>query len=81
MKKWTRYLCLLLSLVMCLTLAACASKEDKAFDEANALLEAGDYEGAIAAFSAIGRYQEISAKIAEATQLLDESNAGFLYGT
>lgn len=76
-----KLLALLLALSMVLGLAACASQEDKAFEEANALLEAGDYDGAIAAFSAIGRYQEISAKIDEAIQLRNEVNAGFLIGT
>lgn len=76
---------LLLALVMLLSLAACSSEPEKsgeelAFEAANALLESGDYEGAIAAFSQIGMYQQISAKIQEAQDLLDASNAGFLYG-
>ena len=81
MKNWNKIVSLLLAIAMCLSLAACASKDDKAFEEANALLEAGDYDGAIAAFSAIGRYQEISSKIEEATKLREEANAGFLFGT
>jgi len=80
MKKLARIICLVLACVLCLSLAACASQEDKDFEAANALLEAGDYDGAIAAFSAIGRYQEISDKIAEAVQLRDEANGGFLVG-
>lgn len=81
MKNIIRFLCLLMVLLLSISLTACASAEDKAFDEANALLEAGDYDGAIAAFSAIGRYQEISEKIEQAQQLRDEKNAGFLFGT
>ncbi len=71
---------LILALVMCLSLAACASEEDKAFEAANALLEAGDYDGAIAAFTAIGRYQEITDKIAQAKQMKSDAEMGFLYG-
>lgn len=69
MKNIKRFLSLMLALVMCLAMTACASEEDKAFEAADALLAAGDYEGAIAAFSSIGRYQEISEKIAAAEQL------------
>ena len=38
MKNLRTYICLLLALVLCLSLAAC-SKEDKAFEEANALFD------------------------------------------
>ncbi len=72
---------LILAMLVCLGGFACASEEDEAFNAACALLEAGDYDGAIAAFSSIGRYQEIAAKIAEAQSLKDAQNAGFLYGT
>ena len=72
MKKTLRMLlCLVMALVLCIGLCACASEEDKAFEAANALLEAGDYDGAIAAFSAIGRYQEISAKIDRMELIVD----------
>ena len=70
---------MLLLAVFCLSMAACSSV-DKEFEAADALLQAGDYEAAIAAFSAIGRYEEISAKIQEAEKLKDEANAGFLFG-
>lgn len=80
MKRTKQLLCLLLCAVLCLSLAACASEEDKAFEEACALLEAGDYDGALAILPTIGRYQEISAKIAEAEKMRDEANAGFLFG-
>lgn len=80
MKLFKHVLSLLLALVLALSLCACTSAEDKAFEEADALLAAGDYEGAIAAFSAIGRYQEISTKIAEAEKLQNEANMGFLFG-
>ena len=72
MKNTKRLLSLILALVLCLSLAACASEEDKAFEAADALLAAGDYEGAIAAFSAIGRYQEISDKIYKAEMMRAE---------
>ena len=79
MKKHIRVLSLILALSLCLSMAACSS-DDKAFEEADALLAAGDYDGAIAAFSAIGRYEEISAKIAEAEKLRNDANMGFLFG-
>lgn len=76
---------LLLALVMLLSLAACSSEPEKsgeelAFEAANALLESGDYEGAIAAFSQIGMYQQISAKIQEAQAALDAQSTAFLQG-
>ena len=71
---------MLLLAAFCLSMAACSSV-DKEFESADALLQAGDYDGAIAAFSAIGRYEEINSKIQEAEKLRDEANAGFLYGT
>ena len=80
MKKHIRILSVILALSLCVSMAACSS-DDKAFEEADALLTAGDYDGAIAAFSAIGRYEEISAKIAEAEKLRNEANMGFLFGT
>ena len=91
MKHTKRLLSLILAMALCLAMSACSSAEEKeaaalklaenaAFAEAEALLAAGDYEGAIAAFSAIGRYQEISDKIAEAEKLRNESNMGFLFG-
>lgn len=73
MKNAKRFLTLILALVMCLAMTACASEEDKAFEAADALLAAGDYEGAIAAFSSIGRYAEISEKIYEAEMLRMEA--------
>lgn len=87
MKNIKRFLTLILALVMCLAMTSCASEEDKAFEAADALLAAGDYEGAIAAFSSIGRYAEISEKIYEAEMLRIEAerlagaaNAEPLYG-
>ncbi len=71
---------LILVMLMCLSGFACASEERAEFDAACALLEAGDYDGAIAAFTSIGLYQEISEKLAEAKRLKDEQSAGFLYG-
>ena len=73
MNHTKRFLALILALTLCLSLTACTSAEDKAFEAADALLAAGDYEGAIAAFSSIGRYQEITEKIAEAEKLHQEA--------
>lgn len=105
---------LLLAIAIILTMTGCASEDSKAMDAANALLEAGDYAGAIEAYGAISSYQDVSAqiaaaadglikageyekamellssvngyqviadKMAEAEKLLQEQNAGFLYGT
>lgn len=78
-----------LLLVLVLSLCACGEAapqettvdpEVKAFQDAEALLEAGEYEAAIAAFSAIGNYQQIADKIAEAETLLDKQRNSFLYG-
>lgn len=89
MKFTVKILCLLLAAMLCVSMAGCTIwdareetifEEEEAFEAANALLEAGEYEEAIAAFKAIGRYQEISGKIAEAQELMDEENAGFLFG-
>lgn len=73
MRNTKRLLSLILALVMCLAMTACASEEEKAFEAADALLAAGDYEGAIDAFSSIPSYQEISAKIEEAEKLRMEA--------
>ncbi len=53
----------------------------EAFTAAQALLDAGEYEAAIEAFSSIGLYSQISDKISEAEQKLNEQNCGFLFGT
>lgn len=74
-----KFVSILLLAAFCLSMAACSSV-DKEFEAADALLQAGDYEGAIAAFSSIGRYQEIKAKLNEAEKLLREANYGFLFG-
>jgi hypothetical protein len=76
MKK--RFLTVVILVLFCLT--GCASAEERAFEEAGALMEDGDYEAAIEAFSEIGMYRKISRKIGEAQALLEEENTEFLYG-
>lgn len=76
MKK--RILSIVILVLFCL--AGCASAEERAFEEACALLEDGDYEAAIEAFSEIGMYRQISDKIEEAQELLEEENTEFLLG-
>ena len=76
MKK--RFLTVVILVLFCL--AGCASAEERAFEEACALMERGDYEAAIETFSEIGIYREISDKIEEAQELLEEENTEFLLG-
>lgn len=57
---------LLLILAIILTMTGCASEDTKAMDAAAALLESGDYAGAIEAYGAISNYQDVSAQIAAA---------------
>ena len=81
MKKITlRIICLALSAALCFSLAGCAPADERAFERACALMDAGEYEAAIEAFSAIGMYEQISEKIDEAQELLEEENMKFLYG-
>ena len=54
-----RLIALALILMMCLGMTACgASEDEKAFEEANALLDSGDYEGALEKFYSIGLYNQ-----------------------
>lgn len=76
MKK--RILSLLILVLFCLS--GCRSAQERAFEEACALMEAGEYEAAMEAFADIGMYREISDKIEEARELLQEENAEFLLG-
>jgi len=81
MKKITlRIICLALSAALCLCVSGCAPADERAFERACDLMDAGEYEAAIEAFSAIGMYEQISEKIDEAQELLDEENSEFLYG-
>lgn len=63
-----------------LCLAGCATAEERAYEEACLLLESGEYEAAMEAFSGIGMYRQISRKMEEARQLLEEENTEFLLG-
>ena len=63
-----RLFCILLSISMLLSLAACGKPdpEQVAFEEACALLEAGKYQEAYAALTALESYRRIQEKIDEA---------------
>lgn len=69
-----RLFCILLSISMLLSLAACGageaeptlSPEEQAFEAACALLEEGKYQEAYAAFTTLESYQRIQEKIDEA---------------
>lgn len=76
-----RIVCLVLAMALLFSLAGCAPADQRAFQRACALMDAGEYEAAIEAFSAIGMYQDIAEKIEEAQDLLEEENTRFLYGT
>ena len=65
-------------------LVACSSdsnapSENDILEQANALMEEGKYEEAIALYQSIESYQIISSKIAEAESLLSETSNNFLY--
>lgn len=92
-----RILCIILSILMLLSLAACSQPdpEQLAFEAACALLEEGKYQEAIDAFSRLESYRKVQEKIdaaeaaLEAQWLASEEAAkqaeleklGFLYGT
>ena len=92
-----RILCIILSILMLLSLAACSQPdpEQEAFEAACALLEEGNYAEAIEAFSQLESYRKVQEKIdaaeagLEAQRLAAEKAAreaeleklGFLYGT
>ncbi len=76
-----KYVAILLALVMCLSLTACASEDEKAFEAANALMEAGEYEQALEAYYSIELYQKVSEKIYEAEEYLRTQGIDFLVGT
>ncbi len=77
-----KIIALTLVLVMCLGLTACgASEDEKKFEEANALLEAGNYEDALEAFSSIELYNLTAEKIFEIEEKLQADKVSFLTGT
>lgn len=76
-----RIICLILAIALLSGLTGCAPADQRAFQRACDLMDAGEYEAAIEAFSAIGMYQDIAEKIEEAQGLLEEENTRFLYGT
>lgn len=77
-----RLIALALILVLCLGMTACgASEDEKAFEEANALLESGDYEGALEKFYSIGLYNQTAEKIYQIEEQLRTEKVAFLTGT
>ena len=65
-------------------LVACSSdsnapSENDILEQANALMEEGKYEEAIALYQSIESYQIISSKITEAESLLSETSNNYLY--
>ena len=61
--KMKRIAVVLMCAVLCLMLCGCKSSDYK---KAKALYEAGDFDGAIAAFSALGDYKDSAALLAQA---------------
>lgn len=77
-----RLIALALILMMCLGMTACgASEDEKAFEEANALLDSGDYEGALEKFYSIGLYNQTAEKIYQIEEQLRGEKVSFLTGT
>lgn len=77
-----KLIALTLILMLCLGMTACgASEDEKAFEEANALLEAGDYEGALEKFYSIGLYNQTAEKIYQIEEHLRAEKVSFLTGT
>ncbi len=83
-----KLIAVLLALTLCLSLAACAQKEDEAVTAnrealaaADALLEAGDYEAAMNAYYAVPVFIEITNKIDDAYVSLVRSLIGPYVGT
>jgi hypothetical protein len=73
-------------LALSVVLVACAeksntSKDNDLFEQANALMEEGKYEEAIAIYESIESYQKVATKISEAEALLAESDSSddYLY--
>ena len=83
-----RIFALLLTLAMAVSLMACGSGDKKAIEEAQALIDSGDYESAIELLTSIEQYQQITGMLDEAVQLMQEqerqeqlAGADFLCGT
>lgn len=68
MNRMKQLFALLLALTMVFTLTACGSKEKKAYDEAMALFEDGEYEDAADKFEELGDYED-SEDMAELCQI------------
>lgn len=83
-----RVFTLLLALVMAVSLLACGSGDKKAIEEAQALIDSGNYESAIELLTSIEQYQQITEMLDEALQMMQEqerqeqlAEAEFLFGT
>ena len=76
-----RILCVLLSILMLLSLAGCASEQDKALESANALIAEGKYQEAYDALTNQEGYQAYQAQVELAWEKIQEAKGSFLLGT
>lgn len=83
-----RIFALLLALAIAVSLMACGSGDKKTIEEAQALIDSGDYESAIELLTSIEQYQQITEMLDKAVQLMQEqerqerlAGAEFLFGT
>ena len=71
-----RIICVVLCLVLALSLCGCEKLD---YQKAVELYEAGGYEGAKAAFEALGEYEDSAEYAAKAQMVIDYRNAIELY--
>ena len=76
-----RLLCVLFSIFMLLSLAGCASEQDKALESANALIAEGKYQEAYDALTAQEGYQAYQTQVELAWEKIQEAKGSFLMGT
>ena len=68
---------LLVVLALCLCLCSCGKADD--YDAAMALMDSGNYEGAIAAFTELGDYEDSIQKTEECHSILSYKDATALF--